>query len=293
MRVKGAYTLLVTPFDEQNRLDEEGLRTLARRQVENGIHGLAPLGVTGESSSLTEEEIERVVEIVVEEANGECKVAPDTCTNNLEQAIERANMYADVGCDYAVVFAPFLVKPTQKGMIDFFDRVASKSEIPIIIHNSLGRVGAELRPAAYAELAPHPNIVGTKEGSKLTDYLAKIILLTETEDFSVFTAKDTPAYPLLCFGGDGVFTVAGNLIPRQMAEIVDYCMDGESKMAEGIHHRYFELFEALRMETNPMAVKEGLSLMGLPAGGLRLPMTRLSEASRSVLEGRMGEVGLI
>jgi dihydrodipicolinate synthase len=291
--LSGAYTLLITPFDRGMQLDEEGLRSLVRRQVENGIHGIAPLGTTGENPALNEEEIKTVVEIVVDEANGKCKVSPDTCTNNLEVAIRRSNLYADLGCDYSVVFAPFLVKPTQEGMLNFFEQVASKSRIPIVIHNSMGRVGVELKPETYAKLAAHPNIVGTKEGNKLTDYLAKVILLTRDEDFAVFTAKDTPTYPLLYLGGNGVFTVAGNLIPKQMADLVNYCLDGERRKAEQIHSTYFRLFEALRIETNPMAVKEALNLMGLPAGGLRLPMTRLSETSRRILGKEMREVGLI
>jgi 4-hydroxy-tetrahydrodipicolinate synthase len=282
--ISGAYTLLITPFDERLQLDEEGLRLLVRRQVESGIHGIAPLGVTGENPALNEEEIKRVVEIVVEEANGKCRVAPDTCTNNLEETIRRSNLYADFGCDYSVVYAPFLVKPNQEGLINFYEKVASKSRIPLIIHNSPKRVGVNLEPESYARLASNPNIIGTKEGSMQIGHLAKLIELTKGDEFSVFTAKDTPAYPLMCFGGKGVFTVAGNLIPKQMADLVNYCLNGKKELAEQIHHSYYRLFEALRFETNPMATKEALNLMGLPAGKLRLPLTRLKEKNRKVLE---------
>lgn len=289
----GAYTLLITPFDDRVNLDEEGLRILVRRQVESGIHGIAPLGVTGENPSLTEQEIKKVVEIVVEESSGKCKVAPDTCSNNLNQTLSRINLYTDLGCDYAVVFVPFLVKPNQAGVIDFYERLGEKSKIPLIIHNAPARVGINIKPQTYIRLAEIKNIIATKDGNKEMDHLAKILYLTKGMSFSVFTGKDTTVYPLLSFGGSGVFTVAGNIIPEVMRDLVTYCLNGEFKKAEEIHYAYYDLFEALRMETNPMAAKEALALMGLPAGGLRLPLTRLSEPNRDILKKVLKERGLI
>lgn len=289
----GAFTLLVTPFDKRMNLDEQGLRTLVRRQVQSGIHGIAPLGVTGENPTLTEQEIKRVLEIVVEEANGRCKVAPDTCSNNLSQTISRVKLYADIGCDYAVVFAPFLIKPTQAGVLEFYQRVAESSKMPIIIHNAPARVGINIQPETYAKLAENENIIGTKDGNKQMDHLAKILYLTRGNSFAVFTGKDTTAYPLLSFGGNGVFTVAGNIVPEVMRDLVRYCLDGQFEKAKELHYTYYDLFEALRMETNPMAVKEALSLMGLPGGQLRTPLTRLSEPKRELLKEILKQRGLI
>lgn len=291
--IKGAFTLLVTPFDKKMRLDEKGLRTLVRRQVASKIQGIAPLGVTGESPALREEEIKRVVEIVREESDGKCRVAPDTCSNNLKQTIRRIKLFAEVGCDYAVVFAPFLVKPLPAGIIDFYERLAETSNIPIIIHNAPARVGINIEPHLYARLAQKENIVGTKDGNKQMDHLAKILYLTNHCSFSVFTGKDTTAYPLLSFGGKGVFTVAGNIVPEIMRELVNDGLTGKFKRAQETHYSYYELFEALRMETNPMAVKEALRLMGLPGGGLRPPLTRLSEPKREILKNLLKEKGLI
>ena len=291
--LSGAFTLLMTPFNKNMELDEEGLRTLVRMQVKSKIHGLAPLGVTGESPLLSEEEIKRVVEIVVEEADGKCLVAPDTCTNNLDQTIRRVKLYAEIGCDYAVVFAPFLVKPTQAGIIEFYEAVAKSSKIPIIIHNSPDRVGVNIEPKTYARLIENKNIIATKDGKKEMDHLAKILYLARGKQFAVFTGKDTTAYPLMSFGGSGVFAVAGTIVPEVMRDLVDYCLRGEFDKAREIHYAYYDLFEALRMETNPMAVKEALALMGLPGGGLRLPLTRLSEANREVLKKLLKERQLI
>jgi 4-hydroxy-tetrahydrodipicolinate synthase len=291
--ITGVYSLLMTPFRADLSLDETGLRTLVRMQVEAGVHGLAPLGVTGESPALSEAELRRVVEICVEEAGGRCRVAPDTCSCNLDQTIQRARMYADLGCDYAVVFAPFLVKPTQGGLVDFYLRVADASKIPVILHNVPDRAAVNIEPKSYAKLIRHGNIVATKDGKKELDHLASLLYLARGTDFCVLTAKDTTAYPHMCYGGHGVFAVAANIVPAVMRKIVDHCMSGDFAKAREIHYEYYELFEALRLETNPMAVKEALGLMGLPGGPLRPPLTPLSAQHRELLQSLLRERGLI
>jgi len=293
MSISGAYTLLMTPFNKDMSLDEAGLRTLVRQQVKSGIQGLAPLGVTGESPALSEDEIRRVVEITVEESHGACRVAPDTCSCNLEQTIQRVRLYADLGCDYAVVFAPFLVKPTPAGVVEFYGKVADSSKIPVIIHNSPDRVSINIEPKTYEKLMRHGNIIATKDGKKEMDHLAKILYLARGTSFGVFTGKDTTAYPLMSFGGSGVFTVAGNIVPDIMRDLVTSCLNGEFGKAREIHYAHYELFEALRMETNPMAVKEALALMGLPGGPLRLPLTPLNEPNREILKKLLKERELI
>lgn len=287
--LSGAFTLLMTPFNADLSLNEKGLRALVRSQAESGIHGIAPLGVTGESPAMSDAEIARLVEITVEEAGGKCKVAPDTCSCNLDQTISRAKLYAGLGCDYAVVFAPFLVKPTQQGILDFYRRVADASGIPVIIHNAPERVGVNVDPKTYAKLIGHGNIIATKDGNMQMDHLAKILYLARGTSFGVLTGKDTTCFPLISFGGSGVFTVAGNIIPAVMRDIVDFSLRGETAKALELHVRYYELFEALRFETNPMAVKEALALMGLPGGPLRPPLTRLSEPNRAILKKLLEE----
>ncbi|OGD27054.1 MAG: 4-hydroxy-tetrahydrodipicolinate synthase [Candidatus Aminicenantes bacterium RBG_19FT_COMBO_65_30] len=291
--LSGAYTLLMTPFKKDLSLDEDGLRRLVRIQVENRIHGLAPLGVTGESPALTDAEVARLVEIVVNEAGGRCRLAPDTCSCNLEQTISRVRLYAELGCDYAVVFAPFLVMPTQEGLVDFYRRVADVSRIPVIVHNAPERVGVNVEPKTYGKLIGHGNIIATKDGNKQLDHLAKILYLAKGSTFSVFTGKDTTCFPLMSFGGSGVFTVAGNIVPAVMRDLVDLVLQGKTEQARQLHFEYYELFEALRLETNPMAVKEALALLGLPGGPLRPPLTKLTEANRELLRKLLKEKDLL
>ncbi len=290
---KGAYTLLITPWTEKGELDQDGLKLLVERQVAAGIHGIAPLGVTGENTLLTDAEELKVLEIVAKTANGKCKVVPDTCSSSLWRAKEKVKAFADLGADYISVFSPFFVLPKAEGIIMFYEQLADVSPVPILLHNSKDRTCVEIDPGMTALLSKHPNIVGIKDGNKGLDHLAKVILLTKDEDFCVFTGKDTTAFPLLSFGGAGSFTVAGNVVPEVMKKMIDLALAGKMDEAQNIHYEYYPLFEALRWETNPMSAKRALNLMGLPAGGLRLPLTPLSEEKTAKLHDILLINGLI
>ncbi len=291
--VKGAYTLLITPFRKDLSVDEEGLKLLVERQIESGIEGLAPLGVTGENTLMTDEEVLKVVKIICETANGRAKVAPDVCSSSLWMALDRVKRFADLGADYICVFTPYFILPKVDGMIDYYTKLADASPVPILLHNAAERTGVELQPETSALLAKHPNIIGIKDGNKKLDHLARLLYLTRDEDFNVFTGKDTTAYPLLAFGGAGTFTVAGNAIPGVMKKMTALGLEGRLDEARKIHYEYYELFEAFRFETNPMAAKMALNLMGLPAGGHRPPLTPLSEGKTKILKELMVRHGLI
>lgn len=291
--LKGAYTLLITPFKEDLSLDVEGLKILVQKQLDSGIHGIAPLGVTGENTMMTNEEVYKVMEIICSLAKGKAKIVPDACSTSLWEAKERCKKFADFGADYIAVFTPYFVLPKQEGLIDFYKKLADFSPVPIVLHNAPERTGVDLLPETTGLLAKHPNIVGIKEGNKKLDHLAKILCLTKDEDFCVFTGKDTTAYPLIAFGGAGTFTVAGNAIPEVMKEMTEAALSGDMKKAEQIHYEYYELFEAFRFESNPMAAKMALNLMGLPAGGHRSPLTPLSEGKTKILKDLMLKKKLI
>jgi 4-hydroxy-tetrahydrodipicolinate synthase len=290
---KGAYTLLITPFKKDYSLDEEALRRIIRIQLGSDIDGIAPLGVTGENSLMTNQEVKRLVQILVEEAKGKKLILPDICLTGTQESIDRAKMYADLGADYAVSYTPFLVLPTAAGLLKYYEQLADASPIPIILHSSKERTGVELTPDMTAQLAKHPNIVATKDGNKQLDHLAKIIYLTRNDDFLVFTGKDTTAYPLVSFGGAGSFTVSGNVIPDVMAKMIHLALEGNHEKARELHNQYYPLFEACRFETNPMGAKKALELMGVIDGTLRPPLTPLSEAKTNTLAALMKERGLL
>lgn len=290
---KGAYTLLITPFKPDYSLDEEGLRTLIRMQVQSEITGIAPLGVTGENTLMTTAEVKRLVEILVEEAKGKKLILPDICLTRTQESIERAKMYADLGADYVVSYTPFMVLPTQAGLINYYEQLADACPVPIILHSAKDRTGVELAAETTAILARHPNIVAIKDGKKELDHLAKVIHLTRNEDFLVFTGKDTTAYPLVAFGGAGSFTVSGNVIPDVMAKMITFALEGNHEEARKLHTDYYSLFESMRFESNPMATKKALEMMGIITGTLRPPLTPLSEGKTKLLEGILKERKLI
>jgi 4-hydroxy-tetrahydrodipicolinate synthase len=290
---KGVFTLLITPFRSDYSIDEAALRLLVQRQVASQIDGIAPLGVTGENSLLTNAEVRSVLKIVVEEVDGKKPVMPDICLAGTRESIDRAKMYADTGASYAVAYSPFLILPTASALIKYFEQLADASPIPIILHNSKNRTGVELTPEMTAQLAKHPNIVGTKDGNKLIDHLASIVYLTRNDDFLVFTGKDTTAYPLVAFGGAGSFSVVGNIIPDIMARMIHFTLEGNHEKARELHLDYYPLFEACRFETNPMGAKKALELMGLIDGSLRPPMTRLNESNTAIMSTILRERGLI
>ena len=174
MMLKGAYTLLITPFRKDLSMDEEGLRILVQKQLDAGIHGIAPLGVTGENTMMTDAEVYREVEIIVEMAKGKAKIAPDACSTSLWEAKERVQRFSDIGADYISVFTPYFVLPKQEGLIDFYEKLADFSPVPIVLHNAPERTGVDLLPETSGVLAKHPNIIGIKDGNKKLDHLAKL-----------------------------------------------------------------------------------------------------------------------
>ncbi|HPE56543.1 MAG TPA: 4-hydroxy-tetrahydrodipicolinate synthase [Bacteroidales bacterium] len=290
---KGAYTLLVTPFKNDFSLDEDALRRLVQMQVESDVAGIAPLGVTGENTLMSEKEVLRVVEIIVQETNGRKLVLPDICSMGTPQSIERAKKYADLGADYVVAFTPFLVLPSPDGLVKYYEELADASPVPVILHSSKSRTGVELSPEQTAHLAKHPNIAATKDGKKELDHLAKLIYLTRNDDFLVFTGKDTTAFPTVAFGGAGSFSVAGNVIPDVMGKMVNFALEGNLKAANELHINYYPLFEACRFESNPMAAKKALELMGKINGDLRPPLTKLSDGKTKIMEQILRERNLI
>ncbi len=293
MMKKGAYTLLITPFNKDFSLDEEGLRRLVRMQVNSDVSGIAPLGVTGENTLMTDKEVIRLVEIVTEEAKGKKLILPDICLAGTRESIERAKRFADAGADFVVAFTPFMVLPTQAGLIKYYETIADHSPVPVILHSSKDRTGVELAAETTALLAKHPNIVAIKDGKKELDHLAKIMYLTQNDDFLVFTGKDTTAYPTVAFGGAGSFTVSGNVIPDVMGKMINFAIEGKNSEAQRLHFDYYPLFESMRFESNPMATKKALELMGIINGTLRLPLTELSEGKTKILQTILKERELI
>lgn len=292
MRFEGTYTALVTPFDRQGNLDEDGLRELVRFQLQEGIDGLVPVGTTGECPTLSYEEHERVIEIVVEEVRGKIPVIAGTGSNSTREALMLTQFAKEVGADGALLVVPYYNRPTQEGLYLHFRELAEKVDIPQILYNVPSRTGVNLLPQTVARLAEMKNIVGIKEASTV-DQVSELIELTKGKDFVVFSGNDSQTLPILALGGVGVISVASNVAPRLVSEMVRAFRKGKVEEARELHYRLSPLFRALFLETNPAPVKAALEMMGLPAGPPRLPLVEISQQTREILRKVLIDLGLL
>lgn len=290
---EGALTAMVTPFDKEGKVDEEGLRENVRFQIKRGIHGLVPVGTTGECATLSYEEHNRVVEIVVDVAKGKAPVLAGTGSNSTWEAIMLTQHAKEVGVDGALLVIPYYNKPTQAGLYAHFKKLAEEVDLPQVIYNIPSRTGVNMIPDTMAKLAKLKNIVGVKEASGDLKQIARIIELTRSEDFSVTSGDDSLTLETMKLGGVGVISVASNLVPDKVAELVNSFRSGDVKRAERINTELASLCKTLFIETNPGPVKMAMNWMGMAAGGLRLPLVELEPENQEKLRKVLIDMGLV
>jgi len=293
LRFQGAYTAMVTPFDRDDKVDEEGLRKNVRFQIEKGIHGLVPVGTTGECATLSYEEHERVIEVTVDAARGKVPVLAGTGSNSTWEAIMLTKHAREVGADGALLVVPYYNKPTQAGLYEHFKKIAEEVDIPQVIYNIPSRTGVNIESETVARLAEIENIVGIKEASLNMDQIMKIIDLTSGKDFSVISGEDSWTFTILGLGGVGVISVTSNIVPDRMAKLVDTFMAGDLETSRRIHFELMPLFKAMFIETNPGPVKAAMDMMGMAAGKPRLPLVELRPENREKLRKVLVELGLV
>ena len=274
----GCGTALVTPFRRDLSLDEEALRRLVRRQIDAGINFLVPCGTTGESPTLTREELRRVVA----GAGG----------YNTAEVIERARDYESMGADGILSVSPYYNKPTQEGLYQHYKAIAEAISLPIILYNIPGRTGVNIEPATVKRLAEIDNIVGVKEASGNISQMA-VVLESVPDDFVVLSGDDAITIPLMSLGGCGLISVTSNEIPAEMTRITQLCLANDFAAAREIHRRYFHLMEANFLETNPGPVKSALGLMGLLDPVFRLPLVAPKPENLAKIRGALEAVGLV
>ncbi|MGA3294578.1 MAG: 4-hydroxy-tetrahydrodipicolinate synthase [Candidatus Acidiferrales bacterium] len=288
----GCGTALVTPFRRDLSLDEEALRRLVRRQIDAGINFLVPCGTTGESPTLTREELRRVVEITIEEARGKVRVVAGAGGYNTAEVIERARDYESMGADGILSVSPYYNKPTQEGLYQHYKAIAEAISLPIILYNIPGRTGVNIEPATVKRLAEIDNIVGVKEASGNISQMA-VVLESVPDDFVVLSGDDAITIPLMSLGGCGLISVTSNEIPAEMTRITQLCLANDFAAAREIHRRYFHLMEANFLETNPGPVKSALGLMGLLDPVFRLPLVAPKPENLAKIRGALEAVGLV
>ena len=287
----GAIVAIVTPF-RNGKVDEEALRRLIEEQIAGGTDGIAPCGTTGESTTLSHEEHDRVIEITVEAVKKRVPVIAGTGSNSTAEAIRLTKHAWKAGADAALIVCPYYNRPTQEGLYLHYRAIAEEVPIPIIIYNIPGRTGTNMLTETLARLAEIPNIVGVKEASGSLKQMSDVVRLCGP-DFSVLSGDDIFTLGLLAIGGKGVISVISNVVPQDMAAMVDAFAAGDLSKARSLHHRISPLIDALFIETNPIPVKAALAMMGKIAYELRLPLCRLAEKNEAALKKVMQDYGLI
>jgi 4-hydroxy-tetrahydrodipicolinate synthase len=288
----GCGTALVTPFRPDLSLDEEALRTLVRRQVMAGVNFLAPCGTTGESPTLSRQEHLRVVEITLEEARPRIPVLAGAGGYNTAQVIELARELERMGVDGILSVTPYYNKPTQEGLYQHYKAIATAVRLPVIVYNVPGRTGVNVEPATLKRLAEIENIVGVKEASGNIAQQARV-LYEVPERFVVLSGDDAITLPLLALGGQGVISVASNLIPAEMTELVRSALQNDWSRARQLQRRYLPLMEVNFIESNPIPVKAALALMGLIAPVWRLPLVPPQPANLEKIRSVLNSLQLI
>jgi 4-hydroxy-tetrahydrodipicolinate synthase len=289
---QGVYTALVTPFDERGDLDEGALRDLVDAQIEGGVDGLVPMGTTGESPTVTHEEHTRIVEIVVKQAAGRVPIIAGTGSNSTQEAVDLSRQAADVGADASLQVNPYYNKPTQEGLYRHFTQVADDGGLPVVVYNIPGRTAIMVENETMLRLARHERIVGVKEATGNFPSIMDLIR-RRPEGFAVLSGDDNVSMPMIALGGNGVVSVASNLVPAHMSELISAALRDDMKTARKLHYRLLPLFKALFLETNPIPIKAAMALKGLIKATYRLPMCPMSEAHHRELENVLTELGVL
>ena len=283
----GAFTALVTPL-KNGEVDVEAVESLVEFQIEGGIDGLVPCGTTGESPTLSEEEDRLVIETVVRVTAGRVPVVAGTGSNNTASAIKYTKMAEEVGADGSLQVAPYYNKPTQEGLFRHYAAIAENTSLPLVLYNIPGRTNVTIAPETIAQLAEIPNIVGVKESTLSMNMVSDIRRLCG-EEFDILSGDDPMTLPLLALGGTGVVSVASNIAPGAVSDMVAAMNSGDLARGRELHYRLLPLIRALSVETNPIPIKAAASLLGLCSDELRLPLVPMSGENlrnlQTVMEG--------
>jgi 4-hydroxy-tetrahydrodipicolinate synthase len=292
MNLQGILTALVTPF-RGGRIDEEALKALIEFQLREGIDGIVPCGTTGEASTLSYEEHERVMALTVQFVKGAVPVIAGTGSNSTEEAVELTMNAKKCGVDMCLLTTPYYNRPTQEGLYLHYKKIAEEVDIPLVLYNIPGRTGVNMLPETVARLAGIPNIVAIKEASGSLGQVTDIWRLTQGK-FVILSGDDNLFLPMMSAGAQGVISVLSNIAPRPLKDLYEaFLIKQDVFRARDLHTELITLMQAMFIETNPIPVKEALHRMGMVDREYRLPLCPMSEKNQEALAGILADYGLI
>lgn len=290
INLRGCGTALVTPF-RNGEVDYEAFAALVDSQVNAGVDFLVPLGTTGETPCLTDEEKIKVLTLAKERSCGRPVVA-GVGTNSLEHTIANIRLLEPHGVDVFLVVVPYYNKPPQEGMYQYFKAVAESTSKPVLLYNVPGRTGSNMEAATTLRLAQIENIIGIKEASSNRGQILDIIA-GRPEGFLVLSGNDDETYPLMKAGADGVISVASNIAPEMVADLAHAMLDGKIEKAAGLHEKLSPLFRNCFVESNPIPAKAGLAAMGMMANELRLPLVPCQQKTYDLMVETIKDLSII
>lgn len=286
----GLSVAICTPFRD-GKVDVALLREQIEFQIEAGTNCLCPVGTTGESPTLTHDEHEQVISETVQTVAGRIKVMAGTGSNSTAEAIRLTKWAAKEGADAGLLVAPYYNKPTQEGFYQHYKAISEAVEIPLCVYNIPGRTGKNIEPSTIIRLAEFGNITMVKEATGSMDQASQVLNAT---DLTVLSGDDSMTLPLLSVGGEGVISVVGNIVPKDMLELVNAFKSGNIAEAQAMHHKLFHLCrDLLGLATNPIPIKTAMQLLGRDGGEMRLPMTPLDESGIESLRATLKTYGLL
>jgi len=288
----GTYTAIVTPF-RKGKIDEAALQRLIRAQIRAGVDGIVPVGTTGESPTVDYEEHVRIIALSVKFARGRIKVLAGTGGNSTTEAIYLTERAEKAGADGSLQVAPYYNKPTQEGLFQHFREVARHTRLPIVLYSIPGRCGIEIGVDTVKRLAQYcKNIIGIKEAGGNADRVSQLRAALGPR-FEILSGDDSLTLPFMAVGAQGVISVASNVIPRQVVQMVRAFAAGQPKAALELHQKHYPLFKDLFIETNPVPVKAALAMLGQIQEEYRLPLVPLSPKNRQTLQATLIACGLL
>ena len=285
----GAYTAIVTPFNRDGRVDYGKLRDLIAMQIAAGIDGIVPVGTTGESPTVDFDEHEKIVEVTIEACRGKVKVIAGTGANSTSEALQLTTHALKAGADGTLQVTPYYNKPNQEGLYRHFSAVADLG-LPVILYNVPGRSGREIDVATIARLSKHPKIVCVKEAAGSVDRVSQILRAC---NITVLSGDDPLTLPMMALGAKGVISVASNIAPKAVADMVHAAAAGRWDEARALHMKYYRLFTDIFLDTNPIPIKAAMAMAGMIEETYRLPLCETSEAIKKKLAECLKEVGLL
>ena len=289
---EGSMVAIVTPF-KKGKVDEKKLAELVEFHIKNGTSAIVPCGTTGESATLSYEEHEHVIEVVIEAANKKLSVIAGTGSNNTSEAIMLTKYAKEAGADASLQVSPYYNRPTQEGLYQHFKKIADETTLPLIVYNIASRTGVNILPETMQRLSKVKNIVGVKEASGDLDQMSRIHALCG-DKFGLISGDDSLTLPLLAIGGAGVVSVVSNIVPKDVAEMVSRFKKGDISGARKLHYKLLPLVRAMFIETNPIPVKTSMALLGMiDEPGLRLPMCAISQSNLEALKKALKNYGLL